>query len=242
MHSQNARFGEAQLAHLSARARVASRLVRPPCAPRCSARRRTIRVYGSPVRERARPQSRAATPPSLMPHRRTRSQLPRLQRRHRFDERQLKLVARIRAPSTRASATAPALACSSAVSQACVSLVVRGVGRRSTERHRRRRTSGCCCRSSGSLPNAIRRTPPTASASGTHNRSQCSRWCWCWCADAHEKGRARRSTTRCHSASWRTQAHWQTTATRIAAHVRAVPFELLSSFSTTIEDVSQSQI
>jgi hypothetical protein len=54
--------------------------------------------------------------------------------------------------------------------------------------------------------------------------------------DAHEKGRARRSTTRCHSASCRTLgAHWHTTARRIAAHVRIVPFELLSSFST-IED------
>jgi hypothetical protein len=61
--------------------------------------------------------------------------------------------------------------------------------------------------------------------------------------DAHEKGRARRSTTRCHSASCRTLgtlAHYS--ITRIAVHVRAVPFELLSFFSTTIEDVSGSQI
>jgi hypothetical protein len=53
--------------------------------------------------------------------------------------------------------------------------------------------------------------------------------------DAHERGRARRSTTRCHSASCRTLgAHWHTTATHIAAHVRAVPL--------TIEDASPTQI
>jgi hypothetical protein len=46
--------------------------------------------------------------------------------------------------------------------------------------------------------------------------------------DTHEKGRARRSTTRCHSAFAALYAHWHTTATRIAAHARAVLFELLS--------------
>jgi hypothetical protein len=57
-----------------------------------------------------------------------------LQRRHRFAERRLKLVARIRAPEHTGRCDC---GCSSAVSQACVSLVVRGVGRRSSERHRR---------------------------------------------------------------------------------------------------------
>jgi hypothetical protein len=95
------------------------------------------------------------------------------------------------------------------------------------------------------VPNASRRALPTASASGTHNRSQAFRRgaAGAGAPDAHEKGRARRPTTRCHSASCRTLgAHWHTTATRIAARILAVPFELLSSFSTTIEDVSASQI
>jgi hypothetical protein len=60
-----------------------------------------------------------------------------LQRRHRFAERQLKLVARIRAPEHAGRCDCASACCTSAVSQACVSLVVRGVGRCSSERHRR---------------------------------------------------------------------------------------------------------
>jgi hypothetical protein len=65
--------------------------------------------------------------------------------------------------STRADATAPALACSSE------RLAGRPRGDAAASATDARRTSGC---SSGSLPNAIRRAPPTASASGTHDRSQ----------------------------------------------------------------------
>jgi hypothetical protein len=62
--------------------------------------------------------------------------------------------------------------------------------------------------------------------------------------DAQEKGRARRSTTRCHSAIAALKAPWHTTASHaFAAHVRAVPFELLSSFSKIDDvDVSHSQL
>jgi hypothetical protein len=71
--ARNARFGQAQLAHRSGLA--VSRLVRPPCAPRCSARRHTLRVYGSPARECRATKSRHHAA-SARAAQRTRSQLP----------------------------------------------------------------------------------------------------------------------------------------------------------------------
>jgi hypothetical protein len=87
------------------------------------------------------------------------------------------------------------------------------------------------------LPSAIRRAPPTASASGTHNRSQ--RFIALVLLVLVRQMRMRKVglAARRHAVTARVaalSAHWHTTATHIAAHVRAVPL--------TIEDVSQSQI
>jgi hypothetical protein len=118
-------------------------------------------------------------------------------------------------------------------------------GRRSSERQRRAADKRLPGRFSGSLPNAIRRAPQTASASGIHNWSQ--RFVAVIMLVLVRQMRTSKVglAARRHAVTARVaalQAHWHTTATRIAAHVRAVPFELLSSLSTTIEDVSPSQI
>ncbi len=116
-----------------------------------------------------------------------------------------------------------------------LSLVVRGVGRRSSERHRRAadkrlllpviwlvaernqaRTADSEREWHTQLVSAFRRGAAGAGA-----------------PDAHEKGRARRSTPRCHSASCRTlQLH------AFAEHVRAVPLELLLFL---LDDVKMSR-
>ena len=131
----NARFGQAQL-NSQARARVVSRLVRPSCVPRCSTQRHTLRVYGSPAREcRATKSRRRAAISSCRADAPDRSY--RAASRQPLRRRQLKLVARIRAPEQAGRCDCASACCSSAVSQACVSLVVRGVGQRSSEHHRR---------------------------------------------------------------------------------------------------------
>jgi hypothetical protein len=172
----NARFGQAQLAQLSARAR---QLVSHPASSGLIAR--LVEALGAVrfactdrQRASAGPQSRAATPPSLVPRRRTRSRVAELQRRHRFAERQLKLVARIRAPEHASMCDCDCAYCSSAepVSQACVSLVVRGVGQRSSEHHRRAADKRLLLPAIWLVDERQQRAPPTASASGTHNRSQ----------------------------------------------------------------------
>jgi hypothetical protein len=190
--------------HISqARARVASRLVRPSCAPRCSARHHTLRVYGSPARECRATKSRrhAAIARAAQTHK---IAVAELQRRHRFAERQLKPVARIRAPEHAGRSTAPALA-APVQSQASVSLVVRGVGRRSSGRHRRAADKRLL------LPViwlvAKRNQARTADSERKWHTQQVSafrRGAGAGAPDAHEKGRARRSTTRCHSTSCRT--------------------------------------
>jgi hypothetical protein len=166
----NARFGQAQLAHLSS-----SGSCRVP--PRKAALRASLKrsvPYDSRVRvASARVPGHKVAPPRRhqlradAPDRSCRAAAPSSLRRAPAQTRRAD-----QAPEHAGQCDCASACCSSAVSQACVSLVVRGVGRRSSERQRRRRTSGCCCRSSGSLPNASRRAPPTASARGTHNRSQ----------------------------------------------------------------------
>ena len=148
-------------------------------------------------------------------------------------------VARIRRAGARGPVCDCASACcSSAVSQACVSLVVRGVRRRSSERHRRAADKRLL------LPViwlvAERQQARTADSERERHTQLVSAFrrggAGVDAPDAHEKGRARRSTTRCHSASCRTLgAHWHTTATHI---VRASLFLL----DETIGDVSPSQI
>jgi hypothetical protein len=82
-----------------------------------------------------------------------------------------------------------------------------------------RRTSGCCCWSSGSLPNARRRAPPTASASGTHNWSQ--RFIAVLLVLVRQmRTRKVGLAARRHAVTARVaalKAHWHTTAARIAA-------------------------
>ena len=181
-----------------------------------------------------RPQGHKVAPPRR--HRSCRAAhqiaVAELQRRHRFAERQLKLVARIRAPEHAGRCDCSSACCSSAVSQACVSLVVRGVGRRNSERHRRAADKRCCCRSSCSLPSAIRRALPTASACGTHNRSQ--RFIAVLLVLVRQM-RTRKvglaaSTTHCHSASCRTLgtlAHYSHALLHMSC--RAVPASLFPS-------------
>jgi hypothetical protein len=122
-------------------------------------------------RASAGPQSRAATPPSLVPRRRTRSQLPSCNaviaspsassNPSRESGRRSTRAGRLRQRLLLQCRARQASRWSSEVSGDAVAGATDA-----------RRTNGCCCRSSGSLPNAIRRAPPTASASGTHNRSQ----------------------------------------------------------------------
>ncbi len=178
-------------------------------------------------RASAGPQSRAATPPSLVPRRRTRSQLP-------------SCSAVITSPSgsnssresgrRRSRCDCASACCSSAVSQACVSLVVRGVG--ATQQRAPPTRGGQAVAAAGHLARCQTQSgaPPTASASGTHNSSQ--RFVAMVLVLVRQM-RTRKvglaaSTTHCHSASCRTLgtlAHYS--FTRIAAHVCAVPFELL---------------
>jgi hypothetical protein len=129
-----------------------------------------------------------------------------LQHRHRFAECQLKLVARIRAPEQAGRCDCASTFCSSAVNQACVSLIVRGVGRRSSERHRRAADKRLL------LPViwlvAKRNQARTADSEREWHTQQVSAFrrggAGAGAPDAYVKGRARRSTTRCHSASCRT--------------------------------------
>ena len=178
-----------------ARARVVSRLVRPPCAPCCSARRRTLRVYGSPARKCRATKSRrhAAIARAAQTHQ---IAVTELQRRHRLAERQLKLVARNRAPEHAGSDCASAC-CSSAVSQACVSLVVPGVGRRSSERHRRAADKRLLLPVIWLVAERQRwRTADSEREWHTQHVSAFRRGgAGAGAPDAHEKGRARRSTT-----------------------------------------------
>jgi hypothetical protein len=139
----------------------------------------------------------------------------------------------------------PASACSSsAVSQACVSLDVRGLGRRSSERHRRAADKRLL------LPViwlvAKRQQAHTADSEREWHTQQVSAFrrggAGAGAPDAHERGRDRRRTTRCHSASCRTLgtlAYYSYThcCTCTCCAIRASLF----FFSTTIEDVSQSQ-
>jgi hypothetical protein len=233
----NARFGQSQFAHLSARARVVSHLVRPPCAPRCSARHRTLRVYGSPEREcRATKSRRHAAQNSC----RAAHQIAvvELLRQHRFAERQLKLVVRIRAPEHADRCDCASACCSSTVSLACISLVVRGVGQRSSERHRRAADKRLLLPVIWLVAERQRwRTADSEREWHTQQVSVFRRGGAGAGVHAHKRGRARRDDT----LSQRELPHSTNTGT-LKLHVRVVPFELLSSFSTTIADVSQSQI
>jgi hypothetical protein len=169
-------------------------------------------------RASAGPQSRAATPPSARAAQTHQIAVAELQRRHRFAERQLKFVARIRAPEHAGRCDCASACCSSAVSQPCVSLVVRGVGQRSSERHRRAADKRLLLRSSGSLgapAGAHRRQRARVAHTGLSVLSRC---CWCWCARcAEERSGSPLDVKARVAALW---AHWHTTATRIAAHVR----------------------
>ncbi len=239
----NARFGQAQLAQLSPRARVASRLLRPPYAPRCSARRRTFRVYGSPARERG-PQSRAATPQSARAAQTHQIAVAELQRQHRFAKRQLTLVARIRTPEHAGRCDCASACCSSSVSQACLA------GRprcRATQQRAPPTRGGQAVAAAGhlarcqTLGGAHRRQ--RARVAHTTGLSVSSRCCWYWCARC---ARERSGSPLDDTLSQRELPHSRHTGTlqlhALLQHARAVPFELLSSFSTTIEDVSPSQI
>jgi hypothetical protein len=168
------------------RARVASRLVRPPCAPRRSARRHTLRVYESPARECRATKSRrhAAIARAAQTHQ---IAVAELQRRHRFAERQHKLVVRIRAPENPGRCDCASACCSSAVSQG-----VRLAGRprcRATQQRAPPTRGGQAVAAAGHLARC--RTAASASASGTHNWSQ-------------SFVAVLVLTTRCHSASCRT--------------------------------------
>jgi hypothetical protein len=122
-------------------------------------------------RASAGPQSRATTPPALVPRsapdRSCRAAAPSLLRRAQAKTRRVNQGAGARAqvrPRQRLL-----LECSEPMRASRWSSEVSGDAAASATDARR--TSGCC-RSSGSLPNAIRQAPPTASASGTHNWSQ----------------------------------------------------------------------
>jgi hypothetical protein len=131
------------------------------------------------------------------------------------------------------------------VSQACVSLVVQGVGRRSSERHRRTADKRLL------LPViwlvAKRQQARTADSEREWHTQQVSAFhrgaggAGASYAHKKEKGRARRSTTRCHSASCRTL---RTLAHYTYTHCCTMYVPCRSSFSSfsTIEDVSRSQI
>jgi hypothetical protein len=162
-------------------------------------------VYESPSRECRATKSRrhAAIARAPQTHQ---IAVAELRRRHRFAERQLKLVARIRAPEHAGRCDCASACCTSAVSQACVSLVVRGVRGRSSERHRRAADKRLL------LPViwlvAERQQARTADSERERHTQQVSAFrrggAGAGAPDAHKKGRARRSTTRGHSASCRT--------------------------------------
>jgi hypothetical protein len=232
-----------------ARARVASRLVRPPGTgtPGCSARRHTLRVYGSPARTRecraTKSRRHAAIARAAQTHQ---IAVAELQRRHRFAERQLKFVARIRAPEN-----AGRCDCASACLLECSEPGVRLAGRprcRATQQRAPPMRGGQAVAAAGHLarcqaPAGAHRRQ-RARVAHTTGLSVSSRWYWCGCASM--RTRKVGGSPLDAMLSQRELPHSRHTgtlqATRIAEHVRAVPFELLSSFSTTIEDVSHSQI
>jgi hypothetical protein len=119
----------------------------------------------------------------LVPRRRTRSQLPSCSASIASPSASSNSSRESGRRSTRAGATAPALA-ASAVSQACISMVVRGVGRRSSERHRRAADKRLL------LPViwlvVERQQARTADSEREWHTQQVSsvssRCCWCWCA------------------------------------------------------------
>ncbi len=217
-----------------------SRLVTPTCAPRCSARRQMLRVYESPSRERecraTKSRRHAAIAGAAQTHQ---IAVAELHHRHRFAERQLKLVARIRAPEHAGRCDCASACCSSAVSQACVSLVVRGVGRRSNERHRRAADKRLLLLWIWLV--AERQQARTADSEREWHTQQVSAFRrgagWCWCARCAQE---RSGSPLDDTLSQRELPHSRHTGTlqlhALLQHVRAVPSSLF------LEDVSPSQI
>jgi hypothetical protein len=169
-------------------------------------------------RASAGPQSRAATPPSLVPRsapdRSCRAAAASSLRRAPAQTHRANEGAGARGPVCPCDCASTF--CSSAVSQACVSLIVRGVGRRNSQRHRRAADKRFL------LPViwlvAERRQARTADSEREWHTQQVSAFrrgaAGAGAPDAHKKGRARRSKTRCHSASCRTRgtlAHYSHT-------------------------------
>ncbi len=170
-----------------------------------------------------------------MPRRRTRSQLPSCSG----------VIASLSASSNSSCESGRERAgrcdCFSACCQACVSLVVRGVGRRNSERHRRAADKRLL------LPViwlvAERQQARTADSEREWHTQHVSAFhrgsAGADAPDAHKKGRARRSTTRCHSASCRTLG---TLANFSYTHCCTMYVPCCSSVSLpsrTIEDTSR---